>query len=299
MSTLSRTLLVVAIASSFVSVRNAVGGCPCSSRPTPTPSEESTDAVRKSIGHKDNFKDVLSKPAQTDGSTRDALVTYVANLPDVKGAGKPSLIFLHSQGELDPADPMAPQMLEVARACRAVEQTTLHTIRAFTADPSNRSAQPIRPSTWHDFRVAIGSSHFNCSKVNLFNIDPKDNPKINMLTAPVIVVTDVHGEVVGLHSGEDLNAASVFESMAKVMQASGYANFDQQITSANKDLNKVYQANLELMKLATRKQTPDTLNAIDEPKKGIDACMAEYEQKLAKIAKAKPEEDAVAAANAV
>jgi hypothetical protein len=251
--------------------------------------------VRSRIGHQKNFKTVTSKPAESEASLRQALEEYATGLPGVKDSGRPSIIFLYSYRNVDREDPMYARLQATAKACRAVEQTTLHSISAFTSDSSERAVQRPRPNTTHDFRVAIGSEYFDCIKVNLSDIDPQDNPKVNCLSVPVIIVTGADGQVVGTHTGAAAaRASTVFRSMAKAMRDMGYADFTRPVTDANKAMNMIYRAQIELKNLDARKSDAARDRNLAKMRAAIDAWQERYDEAMAKIVKAEPVDAAAA-----
>lgn len=239
--------------------------------------------MRNRIGHKNNFKNATNEPAKSEGSAKEVLEQYVSSLSGVSNGDKPSIVFLYSSGSVARSHPMFRQLSGVTKSSKAVQQLLLHTRPAFIAESSDRAVPRPRPNTTHDFRVPIGSNYFNCVSVNLFNVQPTDNDKINCLTAPLIVITNPKGEVIDIHAGPSLRSANVFRSMTKVMQDLGYKNFASEIAKANKYLNMMYRAEVEVAELKARRQTTATKNKISQYSEAINQLETRYSETVEQI----------------
>lgn len=236
--------------------------------------------MRNRIGHKDNFKNESNKPADTEASGREALTEYISKLSGVTTGDKPSLIFLSSTGKVDRKHPMFRQLDGVDKASKAVQQVVFHTRPAFISNASDRAVRRPRPNTVHDFRVAIGSNYFNCVNVNLFDVAVSDSNKINQFTAPIVIVTNAKGEVQDILTGRQIRSASVFKAMATVMQDSGYENFAMQVAEANKILNLLYRAEIELANVTARRATPANQNKASQYREAIKVGESKYEEAI-------------------
>lgn len=246
--------------------------------------------MRDRIGHKKEIKDARADNVATQGSPREVLQAYVKGLDGVANAGKPSMIFLYANGRVNRDHPFRRSMENAVERSRVVQQHVLHNRRAFEADSTQRAISRFRPSTRHDFRAAIGTKYFNSLKVNLFSVDPNANPVMNGTNMPLIVFTDKDGEIKEILAGPGLRPVTVFKTMAKIMNDSGYENFARQVAIANKCMNLIYKAEVEIRDTSARRNSQSNQNKIANLREWIEKCQTEYEESLAAIEKTeKPE----------
>lgn len=197
----------------------------------PTPAELAADAIRRRIGHETMLRTVAPPVDKTD------LQSFV----DALGvAGKPTLIFFEAEGEGDASD--SPTTLHrMTVESDAVEMALLFT-KSFFVKRGVRPAPPPQHNSSLDFRVPIGMKHhFHAVRVNVLNIPADAKSAVPRTAAPVILITDDDGKVVATHSGRSLRPTSVHTSMARIMHARGYPDYNRKVSEAAGLLNRLFQ----------------------------------------------------------
>lgn len=229
------------------------------------------------INHASDFK----KAAQSSNTT-GKLEEFIQGISGISTAGKPSLIYLYTSGQLPKNDPAAQQLKVAMQKCLAVEKSILYT-RTFYAPLTATLVQSPTMGTRHDFRIAIGAKQFNVASVNLFGIEPLVNLDVNRFTVPMIVITDAQGKIAKVHKGSTLRTSSIFSTMTQVMREAGYNNFAAQVTQANRALDKVYKYECQIAKYGKTK-SPQIQAGIDKLRERIDKEMETFNEAVAKCA---------------
>lgn len=127
------------------------------------------------------FQYGLASLPEAEKLTRRNLRQYVSRFPQVQEAkklGKPALLYFHSQAGL--LGRSASQGGKQSRSCTQLEE------RVFEGK---------------DERVGLLAGKFASYKIDVTYVTVRDNPVFNRMTAPVVVVTDAGGEVVGMRFG--------------------------------------------------------------------------------------------------